>query len=119
MAGGKIVIKSPIELKNIASETVAIGNTCLYGATGGHLFVEGVVGERFAVRNSGCISVVEGSGDHTCEYMTGGAIIILGSVGNNFGAGMTGGLSFVYDEIMLQCLNVQSVDQIGMTKGKY
>jgi len=74
------------------------GNTCLYGATGGKLYIAGRVGERFAVRNSGAIAVVEGTGDHPCEYMTGGVVIILGKTGVNFGAGMTGGVAFVYDK---------------------
>ncbi len=74
-----------------------MGNTCLYGATGGKLFAEGITGERFAVRNSGCKAVVEGVGDHACEYMTGGSVVVLGQTGNNFGAGMTGGLAFIYD----------------------
>jgi len=89
-----------------------MGNTCLYGATGGKLFAEGTVGERFAVRNSGAIAVIEGSGDHTCEYMTGGVIVILGKTGNNFGAGMTGGLSFIYDEdnLFKNKINNQSVE---------
>ena len=121
MAGGNIVIQSPKELKTIASSTVAIGNTCLYGATGGRLFVEGIVGERFAVRNSGCIAVVEGSGDHACEYMTGGAVIFLGKVGNNFGAGMTGGLSFVYDDNQMldSNINAESVELVKIKPGKY
>ena len=74
------------------------GNTCLYGATGGKLYVNGQVGERFCVRNSGAIAIVEGTGDHPCEYMTGGAVVILGRTGINFGAGMTGGVAFVYDD---------------------
>ena len=74
-----------------------MGNTCLYGATGGKLFVAGTAGERFAVRNSGALAVVEGTGDHACEYMTGGTVVILGETGINFGAGMTGGAAFVYD----------------------
>ena len=73
------------------------GNTCLYGATGGELFVAGGVGERFGVRNSGATAVVEGAGDHCCEYMTGGTIVVLGAVGYNLGAGMTGGQAFVFD----------------------
>jgi len=89
MAGGKIVIKS--------AKGSGAGNTCLYGATAGKLFVAGKVGERFAVRNSGAIAIVEGTGDHPCEYMTGGEVIVLGSTGINFGAGMTGGVAFVYD----------------------
>jgi glutamate synthase (ferredoxin) len=76
---------------------VIAGNTILYGATGGSLFVAGRVGERFAVRNSGAMAVVEGVGDHGCEYMTGGAVVVLGPTGRNFGAGMTNGLAFVYD----------------------
>jgi glutamate synthase (NADPH/NADH) large chain len=77
---------------------VIIGNTCLYGATGGRLFAAGIAGERFAVRNSGCHAVVEGAGDHCCEYMTGGTITVLGRTGYNFGAGMTGGFAYVLDE---------------------
>ena len=91
MAGGKIIITPN-------KKGAAAGNTCLYGATGGKLFVAGEVGERFAVRNSGAIAVVEGTGDHPCEYMTGGEVIILGKTGINFGAGMTGGVAFVYDK---------------------
>ena len=98
MASGRIIIKSSKELKKQADKNSIIGNTCLYGATGGYLYAEGKAGERFAVRNSGAISVVEGAGDHCCEYMTGGCTIVLGQVGNNFGAGMTGGVAFVYDE---------------------
>ena len=94
MNGGTIVISS----KNSSEEFNLGGNTCLYGATGGTLYVNGQVGERFAVRNSGAITVVEGSGDHSCEYMTGGKVVILGKTGINFGAGMTGGVAFVYDE---------------------
>ncbi|HEY5227250.1 MAG TPA: glutamate synthase subunit alpha, partial [Opitutaceae bacterium] len=80
------------------SDNVIIGNTCLYGATGVSLFAAGWAGERFAVRNSGATAVVEGVGDHGCEYMTRGVVVILGSVGTNFGAGMSGGLAFVHDE---------------------
>jgi glutamate synthase domain-containing protein 3 len=76
---------------------VLAGNTCLYGATGGQLFIAGAVGERFGVRNSGAIAVVEGAGDHLCEYMTGGTIVVLGPVGFNIGAGMTGGQCYVWD----------------------
>ena len=94
MHGGKIIITS----KNQGEAFSAGGNTCLYGATGGKLYISGSVGERFAVRNSGALAVVEGTGDNACEYMTGGVVIILGRTGINFGAGMTGGVSFVYDE---------------------
>jgi glutamate synthase (NADPH/NADH) large chain len=94
MSGGKIVIKPQLQ----GSQYAGAGNTCLYGATGGKLYVRATVGERFAVRNSGCIAVVEGTGDSACEYMTGGIVVILGKTGINFGAGMTGGLAFVYDK---------------------
>jgi len=93
MHGGKIVIVP----KKQGRDMSAAGNTCLYGATGGKLFVAGSVGERFGVRNSGTLAVVEGTGDHACEYMTGGVVVILGDTGINFGAGMTGGVAFVYD----------------------
>jgi glutamate synthase (NADPH/NADH) large chain len=94
MHGGKIVITPKTYKENFS----LAGNTCLYGATGGKLFISGEVGERFAVRNSGALAIVEGTGDHPCEYMTGGIVIILGKTGVNFGAGMTGGLAFVYDK---------------------
>ena len=88
-----------ITADKIAGAQYALGgNTCLYGATGGTLYVNGMVGERFAVRNSGVTAVVEGTGDHPCEYMTGGVVVILGKTGVNFGAGMTGGKAFVYDD---------------------
>ena len=93
MSGGKIIITPKLSGANYGGA----GNTCLYGATGGKLFVSAAVGERFAVRNSGAIAVVEGTGDNACEYMTGGIVCILGTTGINFGAGMTGGLAFVYD----------------------
>src|SRR5690606_7000975 len=98
MAGGKLIIYPPRQSAFASHETTIIGNTCLYGATGGKLFAAGQAGERFAVRNSGAYAVVEGVGDHGCEYMTGGAITILGPTGVNFGAGMTGGLAFVLDK---------------------
>ncbi len=94
MNGGKIIITS----SNEGEEFSAGGNTCLYGATGGKLYISGSVGERFAVRNSGAFAIVEGTGDNACEYMTGGVVVILGKTGINFGAGMTGGISFVYDQ---------------------
>ena len=94
MNGGKIIITS----NNEGEEFSAGGNTCLYGATGGKLYISGSVGERFAVRNSGAFAIVEGTGDNACEYMTGGVVVILGETGINFGAGMTGGVAFVYDQ---------------------
>jgi glutamate synthase domain-containing protein 2/glutamate synthase domain-containing protein 1/glutamate synthase domain-containing protein 3 len=98
MSGGEIIVRPPAKAKFAPHLNSIIGNTCLYGATGGHLFACGRAGERFAVRNSGSVAVVEGAGDHCCEYMTGGVIVVLGSVGKNLGAGMTGGVAFVLDE---------------------
>ncbi len=98
MHGGEIVIHPPADAPYAAAENVIIGNTCLYGATGGYLFANGQAGERFAVRNSKAQAVVEGAGDHCCEYMTGGVVVVLGKTGRNVGAGMTGGLAYVLDE---------------------
>ena len=97
MAGGKITIRPPIGSRFASEENSIIGNTCLYGATGGELFAAGRAGERFGVRNSGAHAVIEGAGDHCCEYMTGGVITVLGATGVNFGAGMTGGFAYVFD----------------------
>jgi glutamate synthase (NADPH/NADH) large chain len=97
MAGGKIVLKPHLNSSFIARDTVIMGNTCLYGATGGELYAAGRAGERFAVRNSGALAVVEGTGDHCCEYMTGGVVCVLGTTGVNFGAGFTGGFAYVLD----------------------
>jgi glutamate synthase (NADPH/NADH) large chain len=97
MAGGKLVLYPPRKSPFVARDTVIMGNTCLYGATGGELFAAGCAGERFAVRNSGATAVIEGAGDHCCEYMTGGVVVVLGRTGVNFGAGMTGGYAFVLD----------------------
>ena len=98
MAGGQLVIYPPAGSGFVAHQASIIGNTCLYGATGGKLLAAGMAGERFAVRNSGAHATVEGIGDHGCEYMTGGCIVVLGETGLNFGAGMTGGFALVYDE---------------------
>lgn len=98
MAGGKLVLTPPAVSEFVAKETPIVGNTCLYGATGGRIFAAGTAGERFGVRNSGAHAVIEGAGDHCCEYMTGGCITVLGKTGHNFGAGMTGGFAFVLDE---------------------
>ena len=98
LSGATISIKLSDESNLVSNENTIIGNTVLYGATSGKLFAAGQAGERFAVRNSGAISVVEGCDSNGCEYMTGGNVVILGRVGDNFGAGMTGGMAFVYDE---------------------
>jgi glutamate synthase (NADPH) large chain len=97
MGGGRIVVRPPEDARFVAKDTVIVGNTCLYGATGGQFFAAGLAGERFAVRNSGAIAVVEGAGDHCCEYMTDGVVVVLGRTGINFGAGMTGGFAYVLD----------------------
>ncbi|MCP1582493.1 glutamate synthase large subunit [Pseudoxanthomonas mexicana] len=97
MAGGRLVVRPPRGARFEARNTPIIGNTCLYGATGGELFAAGRAGERFAVRNSGALAVIEGAGDHCCEYMTDGIVLVLGKVGLNFGAGFTGGLAYVLD----------------------
>src|SRR6185437_10141405 len=97
LSGGRIVVKSPKEARRDPTENIIIGNTVLYGAIAGEAYFEGVAGERFAVRNSGAIAVVEGTGDHACEYMTGGVVAVLGETGRNFAAGMSGGIAYVYD----------------------
>ncbi|MGH8053625.1 MAG: glutamate synthase large subunit [Stenotrophomonas sp.] len=97
MAGGRLVVRPPRGARFEARNTAIIGNTCLYGATGGELFAAGRAGERFGVRNSGALAVIEGAGDHCCEYMTDGIVAVLGKVGLNFGAGFTGGLAYVLD----------------------
>lgn len=98
LSGGKLIVYPPKDAKYSADENIIIGNVALYGATSGKAFINGVAGERFCVRNSGAIAVVEGVGDHGCEYMTGGRAVILGSVGKNFAAGMSGGIAYVLDE---------------------
>ena len=97
MTGGELVIRPPKGSTFKSNETSIIGNTCLYGATGGKLYAAGRAGERLAVRNSGATAIVEGAGDHCCEYMTGGLVVVLGDTGHNFGAGMTGGFAYVLD----------------------
>src|SRR5204863_2152524 len=97
LSGGTLVLRPPRTAKFVAEENVIAGNVILYGATGGSVFIRGVVGERFCVRNSGATAVVEGVGDHACEYMTGGRAVILGPTGRNFAAGMSGGFAYVWD----------------------
>ena len=110
MTGGEIVVLSSPDADLPSEKNVLIGNTCLYGATGGSLFVAGQAGERFAVRNSGAEAVVEGAGDHCCEYMTRGVVAVLGEVGHNFGAGMAAGIAYVLDEKNTFSPAVQSGD---------
>ncbi len=101
LSGGRIVVKTPDKSPFLSHENIIAGNTVLYGATAGELFINGVAGERFCVRNSGATAVVEGVGDHGCEYMTGGIVVVLGKTGCNFAAGMSGGLAYVLDEMQL------------------
>ena len=97
LSGGRLIVKVPPEVTFDPAENIIIGNTCLYGATSGEAYINGVSGERFAVRNSGAIAVIEGVGDHGCEYMTGGRVAVLGRIGRNFAAGMSGGVAYVWD----------------------
>jgi glutamate synthase (NADPH/NADH) large chain len=97
LSGGRVIVHPPADAPLVAEHNVIAGNVILYGATAGEMFLRGVVGERFGVRNSGAIAVVEGVGDHACEYMTGGRVVVLGGTGRNFGAGMSGGIAFVLD----------------------
>ena len=97
IGGGRITIVPPEGSGFVPEDNIIIGNVALYGATGGDVFIRGRAGERFAVRNSGALAVVEGVGDHGCEYMTGGVVAVIGSTGRNFAAGMSGGIAFVYD----------------------
>jgi glutamate synthase domain-containing protein 3 len=101
LSGGRIVLQTPPEAPFPAHENIIAGNTLLYGATSGEVFINGLVGERFAVRNSGATAVVEGVGDHGCEYMTGGTVVVIGATGRNFAAGMSGGIAYVLDEHQL------------------
>jgi glutamate synthase (ferredoxin) len=107
--GGEIVIVPPQNANYQPEDNAIIGNTCLYGATGGVLYANGRAGERFAVRNSTAKAVIEAAGDHLCEYMTGGVIVVLGSVGRNVGAGMTGGLAYILDPSLPEKLNPEIV----------
>jgi glutamate synthase (ferredoxin) len=113
LGGGVVEIRPPPD--DVTRVPILAGNTCLYGATGGELHIAGGVGERFGVRNSGAVAVVEAAGDHCCEYMTGGTVVVLGPVGANLGAGMTGGQAFVLDEDverLLGRLNRDLVDAV-------
>jgi len=122
MGGGRIVIRPPADdlLEGQehprGSSSVLAGNTCLYGATGGELFVAGAAGERFAVRNSGAVAVVEAVGDHCCEYMTGGTVVVLGRIGYNLGAGMTGGQAFVWDPVAERVLTRVNPDLVEVLR---
>ena len=112
LSGGRLIVRPPANATFAAEDNVIIGNVALYGATSGEAFVRGIAGERFAVRNSGADAVVEGVGDHGCEYMTGGRVVVLGRTGRNFAAGMSGGMAYVLDpdgSFALNC-NIDMVD---------
>ena len=97
LSGGRIIVRPTNDFRGLSEENMIVGNTVLYGAIAGEAFLSGVAGERFAVRNSGAAAVIEGTGDHGCEYMTGGTVVVLGETGRNFAAGMSGGMAYVYD----------------------
>jgi glutamate synthase (NADPH) large chain len=98
LSGGRIIVKPPRNSGIVPEESIIVGNTVMYGAIEGECYFRGIAGERFAVRNSGAVAVVEGAGDHCCEYMTGGIVVVLGKTGRNFAAGMSGGIAYVLDE---------------------
>ena len=98
LSGGKLIVRPDPSSKIVPEESIIVGNTVLYGAISGECYFRGIAGERFAVRNSGAIAVVEGTGDHGCEYMTGGVVVVIGQTGRNFAAGMSGGIAYVLDE---------------------
>src|SRR5207245_1143237 len=112
LSGGRVVVYPSAQARFAAEENILIGNVALYGATSGEAFFNGVAGERFAVRNSGAVAVVEGVGDHGCEYMTNGRVVVLGRTGRNFAAGMSGGIAYVIDgeSDFAQRCNLQMVD---------
>jgi glutamate synthase (NADPH) large chain len=116
LSGGRVVVHPDRDARFAAEQNIVAGNVIAYGATGGELFIRGVVGERFAVRNSGVHAVVEGVGDHGCEYMTGGRVVVLGATGRNFGAGMSGGIAYVYDpdSVFRSRVNADMVDIEGL-----
>jgi glutamate synthase (NADPH/NADH) large chain len=120
LSGGRLIVRPPAEATCTAEEQVIAGNVIGYGATGGEIFLRGIVGERFCVRNSGALAVAEGTGDHGCEYMTGGRVVILGPVGRNFAAGMSGGIAYALDlpEIRVN-MEMVDLDQVGEDDAKF
>ena len=120
LSGGRLIIAPPRDVKFESEKNIIIGNTVLYGAISGECYFSGIAGERFAVRNSGAIATVEGTGDHCCEYMTGGIVMVLGKTGVNFAAGMSGGIAYVFDEdgeFEKKCnLNMVKLESIKVTK---
>ncbi len=118
MSGARLILTTDRESVLEPNENIIVGNVALYGATSGEAYIKGMAGERFAVRNSGAVAVVEGVGAHGCEYMTGGRVVILGAVGRNFGAGMSGGTAYLYDpaNIAKPYLNMEMilVEDVGL-----
>jgi glutamate synthase (NADPH/NADH) large chain len=124
LSGGRVIVRQPDQVDRDPARNIIVGNTVLYGAIAGEAYFEGVAGERFAVRNSGAVAVVEGAGDHCCEYMTGGVVCVLGSVGRNFGAGMSGGIAYVYDpertlqnQCNLETVALEGIAPVGSSSG--
>jgi glutamate synthase (NADPH/NADH) large chain len=119
LSGGRVIVRQPQGVGREPTENIIVGNTVLYGAIAGEAYFNGVAGERFAVRNSGAIAVVEGTGDHGCEYMTGGVVVVLGKTGRNFAAGMSGGIAYVYDPdgTFAQLCNPAQVDILPIPAG--
>ena len=117
LSGGRVIVRQPDHVARDPAENIIVGNTVLYGAIAGEAFFNGVAGERFAVRNSGAVAVVEGTGDHGCEYMTGGVVVVLGKTGRNFAAGMSGGVAYVYDVdgIFAELCNRSMVDVVPIS----
>jgi len=115
-----VIVRQPGHVSRVPSDNIIVGNTVLYGAIAGEAFFNGVAGERFAVRNSGAVAVVEGTGDHGCEYMTGGVVAVLGKTGRNFAAGMSGGVAYVYDEIgnFAELCNLSMVDLLPVSSAR-
>jgi glutamate synthase (NADPH/NADH) large chain len=120
LSGGRVIVRQPAHVSREATENIIVGNTVLYGAIAGEAYFNGVAGERFAVRNSGAIAVVEGTGDHGCEYMTGGVVVVLGRTGRNFAAGMSGGVAYVYDpqDMFARLVNPAMVDLSAISPGR-
>jgi glutamate synthase (ferredoxin) len=122
LSGGKLILFPPAASTFVAEENMIVGNVCLYGATAGEVFIRGMAGERFAVRNSGVNAVVEAIGDHGCEYMTGGNVVVLGPTGRNFAAGMSGGVAYILDEkgelpakCNMQLVGIEHLDKDDVT----
>jgi glutamate synthase (NADPH/NADH) large chain len=120
LSGGRVIVRQPPHVEREPTQNIIVGNTVLYGAIAGEAYFNGVAGERFAVRNSGAVAVVEGTGDHGCEYMTGGVVMVLGRTGRNFAAGMSGGVAYVYDERgeFARLCNMAQVDRLPISPDK-